>query len=235
MVRIPLIRLFLVIGALISSNVHGDDDSVRYDQVNLSVSAETRVSNDVLVIVLFAQREAERQSEAADAVNEAMTWAIAEARKSPSVDSQTLGYSVSPVYKDRRIVGWRSRQQLELRSSDSTAVTELLGRLQSRLAIQSMNYEIGPGARQAATDALIDEAIQSFKSRAARIADRMGRGGYRLVNMAINSSHHTPPVMRTMAMRAEAADAVAAPAIDAGEQTVTVTINGTIELYPAAN
>ena len=54
--------------------------------------------------------------------------------------------------------------------------------------------------------------------------------GYRLVEMNINTTGHTPrpPQVRAMAMETQSA----APVLEAGTQRVEVRINGTIELKP---
>ena len=79
-------------------------------------------------------------------------------------------------------------------------------------------------------EALTAEAIAAFQKRAEQVTRQLGRSGYRLVQMNINSSG--PPV-RPMLMKASVAamDAASAPpAIEAGSQTIRVSISGTVEL-----
>ena len=232
--RVIAATAFTLLGAALAP-AFADDSAIHYDQISLSVTAEDRIGNDILVATLFAQHEAERQADAASEVNQVMSWALKQSGSFPSIAQQTLGYTVSPVYKNQRISAWRSRQQLQLRSSDQAGLTKLLGVLQERLGVQAIGYEISVPAREAATDRLVDEAIDRFNDRASRVARQMGRNGYRLVRMDIGTSGSRPPVMRAMAMRADRAESVAAPAIDAGEQTVTVTISGVIELESLGN
>ncbi len=206
--------------------------SVVYDQVDLTATAEREIENDELVAVVYAQAQAQRQAEAANSVNEDLRWALELAESTRGITAQTLQYSSYPVYgNNQQIVGWQARQSLRLESRDSDRLSELLGELQERVAIESVSYQVSRDAREAADDALIREALQSFNRRASLVAEELGRSGYRIVRININTGggRATPMAFRSNAM-AEAA--VAQPALEAGTQTVSVNVSGTIELNP---
>jgi len=198
--------------------------------VSLSVNASEDVDSDLLVVHMAVTHEAVKQAQAANRVNEDMAWALTAARQVGAVKVQTLDYQTNPVYDDRRITAWRTRQSLRLESADRTALTELLGTLQERLSIESVGYEVSAGVRQATEERLIDAAIQRFGNRAERVTRAFGRIRYSLVNVNVNASGYQPPPMpyqgRALAMKAEMAD----PSIEAGQQTLNVTVDGTIEL-----
>ena len=67
--------------------------------------------------------------------------------------------------------------------------------------------------------------------RAELLAREFGRPDYRLVNLDINTSGETvmPVRMRTMSTMAESSS-VAPPTLEAGTQTISVQISGSIEL-----
>lgn len=201
-----------------------------YNRISFSVSAAAEVDSDLLVVRLFTQHEARQQADAANKVNADMAWALAQAKAVSVVKAQTLDYRTNPVYNDRKIRAWQTRQSLRLESADNAALTRLLGQLQTRLAIESVGYEISPAVRRDVEQRLTAEAIEQFSARAGRIAQSFGRGGYRLVNLNINSQGgQRPPVAfrgRAMSMQAEVAD----PSIAAGQQSIAVTLNGSIEL-----
>jgi predicted secreted protein len=205
--------------------------TVVYDQVDLSANAVREIENDELVAVVYAQAQSQRQAEAANTVNEDLRWALELAESTRGVEAQTLQYSSYPVYgNNQRIVGWQARQSLRLESRDADRLSELLGELQERVAIESVNYQVSRDAREAADDELIREALQSFNARAELVTEELGRSGYRIVRININAGGGgvTPVAYRTMAMRADAE--VAQPALDAGTQTISVSVSGTIEL-----
>ncbi|MGE0386599.1 MAG: SIMPL domain-containing protein [Gammaproteobacteria bacterium] len=223
----------VALAAVLASAGAAAGEAPVYDQVSLSVSAQEEVSNDLLVAILYAQREGARQAEVADGVNTAMRAALDVAKATATVKVQTLGYSTSPVYNRESVVGWRARQSLRLESRDHAALTALVGRLQDSLAVESIGYGISTDARQGVEDRLIASALAAFRKRADLIAREMGRRSYRIVRADVGTSGYQPPMpLRAMAMRADVAS-VAPPAVEAGSQAVAVTVSGTIELTAA--
>ena len=203
-----------------------------YDRVDLNVSAEREVENDVMVAVVYAEVEANTQARAADDVNQAIRFAADRARATAGIEQQTLRYTTRPVYaNDRRIIGWIARQSLRLESMDAQALSTLLGELQTRVAIESMGSSLSKAARDAVEDEVIAEAIARFRRRASQIAAEFDRESYRLVQLNVGSYAAFPEQAQMRALfSASVADAQAAPTIEAGVQTVSVQVSGTIEL-----
>lgn len=227
MLRILILGFFVIASA---SAAAADANTPTRNLVSLSVNASEEVDSDLLVVHMAVTHEAVKQAQAANRVNEDMAWALTAARQIGAVKVQTLDYRTNPVYDDRRITAWRTQQSLRLESADRTALTDLLGTLQERLAIESVGYEVSAGVREATEERLIEAAIQRFGSRAERVTRAFGRTRYSLVNVNVNASGYQPPPMpyegRALAMKADMAE----PSIEAGQQTLTVTVDGTIEL-----
>jgi predicted secreted protein len=227
MIRIVLFSFGLWVGVC---DVGAADFPPPSNRISFDVSASEEVASDLLVVRLFSQHQARQQAQAANRVNEEMTWALAEAGKVSSVRAQTLDYRTTPVYEERKIRAWQTRQSMRLESPDRDALTSLLGMLQERLGIESVAYEISPVLRAGASERLTDAAIERFRARAAKITAAFSRQSYTLVQVNIGTQGgQRQPVAyrgRALAMQAEVAD----PSIDAGQQTLTVNINGTIEL-----
>lgn len=226
----PVALLCLAGGLLVSSAMAGTPLS--YNRVNLSESAQVEVDNDLMVAVMTARAEGRDAAEPADEVNRAIDWAVTMARSLPEIKVQTLGYSTSPVYEKNTIRGWRVNQSIRLESTDSRALGDLVGRLQSQLQMQSLGYEISDAQRRRHLDQLTDDALARFQARALRIAQAMGRSGFRLVQVHVNDGQQAPvPMARGMMLEAARADFSVAPArIEAGSQTMTVNVSGEIEL-----
>ena len=201
-----------------------------YDRVDLSASAEQEIDNDLLVAFVFAEVQANRQSDAASQVNDAIQWAIGRARKVAAVELQTMQYTTRPVYANgRRIVGWVARQSLRLESKDGAALSDLLGDLQERVAIQSVSYDVSKQARDAAEETLIAEALRQFDRRAGLVARELGRDGFRIVRISINPTF-AGPLQRQRIEEVTVTANAAPPAIEAGTQKVSVFVSGTVEL-----
>ena len=144
-----------------------------------------------------------------------------------AVASKLFGYA-----NDRRIVGWVARQSLRLESMDAEALSTLLGELQARVAIESLSSTLSKAARDSVEDEVISEAIAQFRRRAAQIAAEFDRDDYRLVHINVGGYAIFAQELRRDNFALAAAD-VAAPTIEAGLQTVSVTVSGTIELDAA--
>ena len=223
--------LWVLLGVVLSSaGVAAEEKPLTYDRVSLSAAAESEVPNDLLTAVLFAQREGSEASRLAQEVNRAIDWGVEEAKKVPRVKVRTLEYRTHPVYNKQTLSGWRVRQSIRLESADASLLSELVGRLQKRLSVDSIAYKLSPERRRQAENELIERALAAFTERAKLIAKQLGRPEYRLVKVDVNTGGTVPrPIYRTSAM-AMRADAAPPPAIEPGTQTVQVQVNGTIEL-----
>ncbi|PVV06355.1 MAG: hypothetical protein B6D82_18135 [gamma proteobacterium symbiont of Ctena orbiculata] len=201
-----------------------------YDRIQLRSSASAEVENDTLIAVLYAQQEGSEPAALSDSVNRLITQAVSEAKLSEGIKVQTLGYQTSPIYQQQRLTGWRVRQSIRLQSLHSDRLSQLLNKLQSSLALESISYTISPAQREKVGEALTLQAIDAFRKRADLVTKQFGRERCRLVEMAIESSDrpYQPFNMRANMMALERS--AAAPALEAGSQTVRIEVTGTIEL-----
>ncbi len=231
--RLPYLLLVHVIGCvLLFSTVtvaSAKDDDAHYDRISLLATASNEVDNDILEATLSVYREGSNPSLLSEEVNSTIQWAIGEAKKVSGVTVQTLGYQTNPVYQQQRLSAWRVRQSLRLESRDIAKLSQLIGKLQERLAVGRVGYRISAQRRNAVEEGLISEAIALFQQRAKLVAKQMGRSRYRVVEMTINTGGAPmQPMMR--AEMAAMADTRSSPSFEAGAQTVMVSISGTIEL-----
>jgi len=226
-----LLFLFFVTSSLLSATTMASkDDETHYDRISLLVTASDEIENDIFETTLTMQREGNNPSELSEEVNTVIQWAIGEAKKVSGITVQTMGYQTNPVYQQRRLSAWQVRQSLRLESKDIAELSQLIGKLQARLTVDRVGYRISVQRRNTVEENLIVEAIALFQRRAKLVVKQMNRGRYRVVKMNINTGG-VP--MRPMMMRAEMsamADTRTAPSFEAGTQTVTVSVNGTIEL-----
>ncbi len=216
---------------LLSLTAVAAEQSQTYDRADLSVTAGREVENDTLVIVMYAQREGNDTSQLATEVNGLISDAIEQAKAVSAVKVQTLEYNTTPVYRKQALEGWRIRQSIRLESKESAVLSDLVGKLQKNLAIGNISYTVSPEQRGTVENQLIAEGIAAFKLRSQLVSREMGRSGYRLVHMQVNTSGISPrpQLMRAMVMEQAAAPA---PALEAGTQQLQVHISGTIEMTP---
>lgn len=211
------------------------DSKPTYDRITFSVSAEREVENDTTIATLYASEEGKDAAKLASKVNESIAWALAEAKKVEGIESRTLTYNTYPTYGDeRRITGWRVRQNIRLKSTNSKALSKLLGVLQEKVQIESVTYGLSRQVQRKLYDELTGEALANFKRRAEQVKSNMGRDEYRVVKLDIHSDNQQvlPPAYRMAAMEGAmmAKSAAPAPSLSAGKQTIRVNVSSEIEL-----
>ena len=147
---------------------------------------------------------------------------------------QTTQYNTFPVYNKQVITGWRARQGIRIESTESTALSDLIGELQAQLLVASINYDVSKQSRDKVEEELTAEALAQFSKRAELIAAELGRDGYQLVQIHVNTQGGRPvPVSYATRGLAAAEAKMASPAIEGGVQSVTVSVNGTVEVNAA--
>ncbi len=222
-----LLAALLVAGAARAA----DADEKFLRRVSFRVESGRDVANDWLRASLAATDEDADPAALADRINQVMEWALTRAKAEQRVRVRSGGYATYPVYDEGRIRRWRASQQLWIEGADFDAATALLGELQSRLQLESLDFSVSPEQRRKVEDALIEEALAAFKARAELVRRNLGASGYEIVRIGIGTPGGMPPPHPMMEMRAMAADAkVAPPAVEGGTSRVTVDLDATIEL-----
>jgi predicted secreted protein len=192
-------------------------DALVSDRVSFRVEASREVQNDQVTAVLQAHAEGRDAAKLADDINRTMRWALQQVKAEKGVTPQSGNYRTYPVYENRKIIRWRGLQELRLESQDVAALGRLLGTLQARLQMQSMQFSVSTQARDTVEDALIAEALAAFRKRASLIAESLKASGYELLDINIGSAGRPPIPIVPMRMESAARVRAAAVAPAAGE------------------
>ena len=153
----------------LATTVSAHDTPVQYNQISFSVSAEADIANDELVIVMASLEQGRDLESLADKVNKTMAWAIKEAGTQANITAQTMNYQTQPRYEKGKQTGWQVSQSLSLKSTSSEDLSELMGKLQSRLQVQSASYQITAAKKKQLEDELTTLALQRFSDKAEQI------------------------------------------------------------------
>ena len=200
------------------------------NRVSFLVERTRDVDNDRVTAVLAVTDDNVDSAKLSDQINRTMAWALGVARGHQDLRVKSGGYSTHPVYgDDRRVRAWRASQQLILEGDSAEKVSAAVGELQSRLQLQSMRFSVSPELRRLTQDELIAEGLAAFRARAELVRTSLGKSSYAFVSISIGTGGAVIPVARFEGARAMARS-VAPPAVEAGTSTVTVSVNGTIEL-----
>jgi len=220
----------LLFSCLCINNVWAHDNETHYDRIHLSVSASAQLENDTMVATVYAEEEGGQAAELSKIVNKRIRWGLDLVKKHPEIKHQTNTYSSNPIYSNNKIKGWRVSQSLRLESQDMALMSDVLGKLQSDLALQSMQFTVSPDSKNQQDEKLIDKALEAFEKRAQQVVKKLGRKNYKIVDINISTSG-TRGIRPQYQMRAKVMDSMeSAPVISAGEQMVSVTVSGNIEL-----
>jgi len=204
------------------------DEALRYNQIHFQVERSRPVENDRMQAVLSVTAEDDNAARLADQINRSMDTALKTAKARVKVEVRTGGYRTYPVYNKEKIQRWRATQELLLESSDFAELGNLIGQLQERLQVASINFSVSSARRAAVEDELIAQALDAFKQRAELVRKQLAAKGYRIVDVSLNTGGGQPvPIMRSLTMEATS---VAPPAVEAGTSTLSVNVGGVIEL-----
>jgi len=224
--RLLVVPLLL---ALVTGPAAAADDTPRYNQIHFQVERSHLVENDRMQVVLSLTAEDDNAARLADQINRSMDAALKTAKARPKVEVRSGSYRTYPVYSKEKIQRWRATQELWLEGSDFAELGSLIGQLQERLQVASINFSVSAERRRAVEDELISQALDAFKQRAELVRKQLAAKGYRIVDVSINTGGGQPvPIM----MRAAAMEtaSVAPPALEAGTSTLSVNVGGVIEL-----
>ncbi len=206
-----------------------DEEETLFNRVFLEAQAEREVQNDEIVTLLVSRQQGNSPQEIAKRVNADMEWALKEAKRFPEVQVATQGYTTSPRYEKGVIQGWEAQQELRLRSTAVARTTELVGVLQSRLQVASMQFQPTDALRDKVADELIEEALTAFRGRAELVGKHMDGKNYRVIELHVSTQGMGGPIMyaeRAMTMAKDAG-----PAVEAGTSKVQVTVSGSVQYY----
>jgi predicted secreted protein len=203
---------------------------INYNQISLTAAASQEVANDVMNARLIVQENGAKPSQLSQRVNTRMTKILAIVERSADIKAQTTNYNTQPRYKNGKITGWQVTQSLNLNSENIDQLTTLLAKLNELAHIQSMTFSVSDSLREQTKQTLTKAAIKQFRDKAQVITEQFDKTTYQLVNASVdtNSNHYSPKHM--MMERMAVADVVSAPAVSAGTNKITVTVNGSIEL-----
>ncbi len=227
---IKLSGVLLLINFYINPALAHDNNDSHYDRVHLSASASSQIENDTMVATVYAEEEGAQAADLSAMVNRRISQGLDLVKKHGEIKHQTNAYSSNPVYSNNKIKGWRVRQSLRLESQNMALMSDILGKLQKDLALQSMQFTVSPASKNKQDEQLIDQSLEAFEKRARQVVKKLGRKNYKIVDINISTSG-VSGVRPQYQMRAMAMESVSSsPEISAGEQTISVTVNGNIEL-----
>lgn len=220
------LRLILALAAFLSLPAIASETAMR---VELSAEASRPAVNDLAQASVYAELSGPTIADLSRQINAQITDALKVAKTYPGIKTQSGSVSTYPNYsKQGKIESWRMRSELTLESGDTAALSELLGKLQSTLAVSHIAMQPSPETRKKAENEAVLEALSAFRARAKLIADALGKP-YQIKQLTVNTSGRTIQPMYRAAPKAMLAETSAIP-LEAGESQVSANVSGQIEV-----
>jgi predicted secreted protein len=202
-------------------------------------TAETESDNDEALAQFFFEAQDPDLARAQAQVNQRVAEAVAQLKRAdPTALVETAGYSSYPVYQagtPRKLIGWRVRQSVSLRTSDLAALPRVVAAGQQYLALGGIDFRLSRAARTKLETELIEQAIANLNGKIAAAARALGVPAERVRLEELNFGV-MPPMPIAPRMRAEmaATDAAAPPVpqFDAGRSLQQLTVTGKARLPP---
>jgi predicted secreted protein len=238
-------RWVLLACAAVATGAHAQSNPVTVWQsapqnvVNLSAEASREVPQDLITITLVAIREGADAATVQAQLRQALDAALTEARKvvrPGQLELRTGAFNLVPRYANRPgavpvISGWQGRAELVLEGGDTAAIGQLAGRLGS-LTVARVGYGLSREARDKVEAEVAAQAIARFKARAEAHAQQFGFAGYSLREVSVNGGESGGPPQPMYRMAAAPMAAEQAQPLEPGKTTVSVSVNGSIQLSP---
>lgn len=204
------------------------------DVLTLAASAALDVQYDVIAMTLAATREGSDASNVQAQLRQAIDAALSEARKSQrpgQLDVRTGAFSLAPRYGNRgaAIAGWVGTGEVVLEGRDMAAIAQVAGRL-GTVTVARVGYTLSRETRERVEADAVSQAVARFRARAGDYAKQFGFNGYTVREVNVGTAE--PMIMQSMVRQRMVANAAADESIpvEAGKATVTVTVNGSVQM-----
>jgi predicted secreted protein len=202
--------------------------------VSLSSSATLEVTRDLLSVSFNTTREGPDAATVQAQLKQALDAALAEAKKAArpgQVDVQTGNFTISPRYTNKGASnGWQGSAEMIVEGRDMQAIGQLTGKV-TTLTISRVGYAISRELREKSEGEVSAQAIARYRAKAADYAKQFGYSGYAIREVNVSSNEQqpmpAPMMMRAKSMSAPSEDALP---VEPGKGTVTVNVNGTIQM-----
>jgi predicted secreted protein len=201
----------------------------------MTASAAVEVDNDEARAMFFYEAQEADLPRAQSLVNQRVAEGVAQLKRAdPTARVETSGYSSYPVYRDdggRKIVGWRVRQGVSLRTGDLGGLARTVAAVQQHAALGGVEFRLSRAAREKVEGELIQRAIANLNGRVAAVAQSLNVPPARIRTEELNFGVQQieRPQMMSMARAAPmAADGVAEPQFEAGRSTQQMTVTAKV-------
>jgi len=173
-----------------------------YDQLTFQTEVKEEIQNDEVRASLYKKAQATDSKALAATLSTSINNAMKIAKRYPSVTVSTGQQRTYPRYdKNNKIIGWTGQANIDIKSTDFSATSQLIADLQETLVMENLNFGVSDTKRDALEQKLMTNASRAFQQQYS-----------------------------SMSMKASSESSVPSQSFESGNSTISVTANGTIEL-----
>lgn len=206
--------------------------------LSLTATGESTRVPDIAVISAGVVTQAAEARAALTANNSQMTRVVATLKKAGIAerDIQTSNINLNPQYsyeerKAPQLIGYQATNTVTVKLRKLAGAGDVIDALVSEGANQVNGPSFGLDKPEDATNEARLDAVKKARARADLYAGAAGLRVKRIVSITEGGGWQPPyPMPKVAMMRAEAADAAAAPPVEAGEVGTNVTVTVVFEL-----
>ncbi|MEG0822173.1 MAG: SIMPL domain-containing protein [Burkholderiaceae bacterium] len=205
-------------------------------------NAEVQLANDEATASFYAEVQDADAVRAQSLVNQRVAEGTALLKRAdPSAKLESSGYQTYPIYtypKDAapKLVAWRVRQTVQLRTGDLNGLSRTVQAAQAQLALGGVQFRLSRAARDKAEAQLIERAIANVNARVAAAAGALSVPPARVrieeLSFGVRGEPMPPSPQFMRAAAAPAADTMATPSFEPGQTTETLGVTARVRFLP---
>lgn len=209
------------------------EDTGRYNQVRFTVNAADDVENDLISINLYYQAQGIDLVSISAELNNVLDWAVKLSDEFPAINKKTFGYQSHLLYENGKLSKrWQVKQSIRLSGHEKEKIQALAKKLQEKMAIGAISYDISKEKRTFHEKELMGQVIKRFRSKSDDIVRSMGMSDYKVVALSFGQpgSHMAYMERAAAPMMLSSVQLDAGPVIEVGTQRIKVSVTAEIEL-----
>lgn len=205
--------------------------------VNLSATATSEIKNDKMTVILFIENRGADSKEVSALNTEAINKGMEIVKANPDITATTGSRRMVPLYqpntKSQPVEGvppiqvWSERAELILSSKDFAGLSDVVAKLSGTLHTAWMNFSVDEETRAKGESAMLEKALTMFRDKAWDVSKLLGKGGYKIVEVNIETSDQNTVRPMAMMMSRGVNESVQ---VDGGFSSINQTVSGQILL-----
>lgn len=215
--------------------------------ITVSGSADVKADNDQAVLNFYIEEQDKDKTAAASRVNQKMKSGTDLIRKEdPQAQLRTRSYYSYPIYAEtpvnavgqpvkRQIIGWRSGQYLEVKTTNIAQLSSTAAAGQKVLALNGVNFGLSDAAIKKFEAARVEAGYHQFSDKVKMIASTLGKKPDDIVIESLDFDNAGSELRQfeaaPMMLKAARADAAATePSFEPGFTSLNIKITGKLRL-----